>query len=231
MNKLLIIDDDVELCAVLSERLREDGFELDAAYDGKTGLEFARSGSYALVILDVMLPRLGGMDLLRQLRSRSSVPVLMLTARGEDIDRIIGLETGADDYLAKPFNPRELVARIKAILRRLDDRREGTSRLSAGDIVVDVDVREASIHGRVLHLTTIEFSLLEALVRNPGRTLSREYLTDAALGRELGLFDRSIDVHISNLRRKLGEDRGVEYIKTIRGGGYLLAPRRPNGTL
>ena len=231
MNKLLIIDDDVELCAVLSERLREDGFELDAAHDGKTGLEFAGSGSYALVILDVMLPRLGGMDLLRQLRSHSSVPVLMLTARGEDIDRIIGLETGADDYLAKPFNPRELVARIKAILRRLDDRRAGTSRLCAGDIVVDIEVREASINGRVLHLTTIEFSLLESLVRNSGRTLSREYLTDVAMGRELGLFDRSIDVHISNLRRKLGEHRGVEYIKTIRGSGYLLTPRRPNGTL
>jgi DNA-binding response OmpR family regulator len=231
VNKLLIIDDDVELCAVLSERLREDGFELEAAHDGKTGLESARSGSYALVILDVMLPRLGGMDLLRELRSHSSVPVLMLTARGEDIDRIIGLETGADDYLAKPFNPRELVARIKAILRRLDDRRAGTSRLSAGDIVVDVDVREASINGLVLHLTTIEFSLLEALVRNSGRTLSREYLTDVAMGRELGLFDRSIDVHISNLRRKLGEQHGVEYIKTIRGSGYLLAPRRPNGTL
>jgi DNA-binding response OmpR family regulator len=230
VNKLLIIDDDVELCAVLSERLREDGFELGAAHDGKTGLQLASSGTYALVILDVMLPRLGGMDLLRQLRSHSSVPVLMLTARGEDVDRIIGLETGADDYLAKPFNPRELVARIKAILRRLDDRRVGTSQLSAGDIVVDVDMREASINGRFLHLTTIEFSLLEALVRSSGSTLSREHLTDIAMGRELGLFDRSIDVHISNLRRKLGEHGGVEYIKTIRGSGYLLAPRSPNGT-
>lgn len=231
MNKLLIIDDDAELCAILSERLREDGFALDAAHDGTTGLELASSGTYALVILDVMLPRLGGMDLLRQLRSRSSVPVLMLTARGEDIDRIIGLESGADDYLAKPFNPRELVARIRAILRRLDDRKEGTSRFSAGDIVVDVEVREASINGHVLHLTTIEFSVLETLVRNPGRTLSREYLTDAALGRVLGLFDRSIDVHIGNLRKKLGEHRAAEYIKTIRGSGYLFAPRRPNGTL
>jgi DNA-binding response OmpR family regulator len=229
--KLLIIDDDVELCAVLSERLKEDGFELDAAHDGKSGLELASSGTYALVILDIMLPRLGGMDLLRELRSRSSVPVLMLTARGEDIDRIIGLETGADDYLAKPFNPRELVARIKAILRRLDDRRAGTSRFSAGDIVVDGEVREASINGRVLHLTTIEFSLLEALVRNSGRILSREYLTGVALGRELGLYDRSIDVHISNLRRKLGEHHGVEYIKTVRGSGYLLAPRHSDERL
>src|SRR6266700_914023 len=144
MNKLLIIDDDVELCAVLSERLREDGFELDAAYDGKTGLEFARSGSYALVILDVMLPRLGGMDLLRQLRSRSSVPVLMLTARGEDIDRIIGLETGADDYLAKPFNPRELVARIKAIQRW---RYRGRCRCARG---IDPRSRSSPHHHRIL---------------------------------------------------------------------------------
>jgi DNA-binding response OmpR family regulator len=231
VNKLLIIDDDVELCAVLSERLKEDGFGLDAAHDGQTGLELAGSEGYALVILDVMLPRLSGMDLLRQLRLRSSVPVLMLTARGEDIDRIIGLESGADDYLAKPFNPRELVARIKAILRRLDDRKAGSSRIITGDIVVDVEVREASINGRVLHLTTIEFSMLEALVRNPGRTLSREYLTDVALGRELGLFDRSIDVHIGNLRKKLGEHHGAESIKTIRGSGYLFAPRRPNRTL
>jgi DNA-binding response OmpR family regulator len=231
VNKLLIIDDDVELCSVLSERLREDGFELDAAHDGTSGLELACSGAHALVILDVMLPRLGGMDLLHQLRSRSSVPVLMLTARGEDIDRIIGLETGADDYLAKPFNPRELVARIKAILRRLDDRRVGIGRFTAGEIMIDVNMREASIDGRSLHLTTIEFSLLEALVRNAGRTLSREYLTDVALGRGLGLFDRSIDVHISNLRKKLGEHRGIEYIKTVRGSGYLLAPRRPTERL
>lgn len=228
MNRLLIVDDDTELCALLTERLLADGFILHAAHDGKEGLEQAISGEYSLVILDVMLPRMGGVELLKELRARSSVPVLMLTARGDDIDRIIGLEVGADDYLPKPFNPRELVARIKAILRRLDERRTEQHRLTAGDIAIDTTVREASAAGNPLHLTTIEFALLEVLVRNAGRTLTREYLTDTALGRRLGAFDRTIDVHISNLRKKLDEHRGIERIKTVRGSGYLLAPRRPN---
>jgi DNA-binding response OmpR family regulator len=189
-------------------------------------LEVATNGSYSLVILDVMLPRMGGIDVLKQLRARSSVPVLMLTARGDDIDRIIGLEVGADDYLPKPFNPRELVARIKAILRRMDERRTGLEKFTAGDILIDTTLREAYIGDRSLQLTTIEFDLLEVLVRNPGRALSREYLTGVALGRKLGAFDRTIDVHISNLRRKLDEHRGIQRIKTIRGSGYLLAPRK-----
>jgi DNA-binding response OmpR family regulator len=228
MNRLLIVDDDTELCALLAERLGEDGFVLHAAHDGQRGLELASSGEYSLVILDVMLPRMGGMELLKELRSRSSVPVLMLTARGDDIDRIVGLEVGADDYLPKPFNPRELVARIKAILRRLDERRAGPDRFTSGDITIDIAVREAWIDGNPLHLTTIEFALLEVLVRNAGRALTREYLTDAALGRKLGVFDRTIDVHISNLRRKLDAHRGLDHIKTVRGSGYLLAPRRGN---
>jgi DNA-binding response OmpR family regulator len=227
MNSLLIVDDDVELCALLIERLAEDGFDLSAAHNGVDGLELASNGSYSLVILDVMLPRMGGIDVLKQLRARSSVPVLMLTARGDDIDRIIGLEVGADDYLPKPFNPRELVARIKAILRRMDERRTDLEKFSAGDILIDTSLREAYVGDRSLQLTTIEFALLEVLVRNPGRALSREYLTDIALGRRLGAFDRTIDVHISNLRRKLDERRGVQRIKTIRGSGYLLAPRKP----
>jgi DNA-binding response OmpR family regulator len=231
MNRLLIIDDDTELCALLAERLGEDGFVLHATHDGEDGLERAISGGYALVILDVMLPRMGGMELLRELRSRSSVPVLMLTARGDEVDRIIGLEVGADDYLPKPFNPRELVARIRAILRRLDERRAGPDSFTAGDITIDVAVREAWAGGAALQLTTIEFALLEVLVRNAGRTLTREYLTDAALGRRLGAFDRTIDVHISNLRKKLDTHRGAEHIKTIRGSGYLLAPRRPSEDL
>ena len=226
MNRLLIVDDDTELCGLLAERLREDGFVLQAAHDGCRGLELASSGDYSLVILDVMLPRMGGMELLKELRLQSSVPVLMLTARGDEIDRIVGLEVGADDYLPKPFNPRELVARIRAILRRLDERRAGPGRFRSGDIMIDVAVREASIDGSPLHLTTVEFSLLEILVRNAGRALSREYLTDAALGRKLGVFDRTIDVHISNLRKKLDVHRGVEHIKTVRGSGYLLASRR-----
>jgi DNA-binding response OmpR family regulator len=231
MNRLLIVDDDTELCALLAERLGADGFVLHAAHDGKEGLERAISGGYSLVILDVMLPRMGGMELLKELRARSSVPVLMLTARGDDIDRIIGLEVGADDYLPKPFNPRELIARIRAILRRLDERRTGPDRFTAGDITIDATVREAWAAGRSLHLTTIEFALLEVLVHNAGRTLTREYLTDAALGRKLGVFDRTIDVHISNLRKKLDAHRGIERIKTIRGSGYMLAPRRPSEEL
>jgi DNA-binding response OmpR family regulator len=227
MNSLLIVDDDVELCALLIERLAEDGFNLSAVHNGIDGLELASNGSYSLVILDVMLPRMGGIDVLKQLRARSSVPVLMLTARGDDIDRIIGLEVGADDYLPKPFNPRELVARIKAVLRRMDERRTGLEKFTAGDILIDTSLREAYVAERSLQLTTIEFALLEVLVRNPGRALSREYLTDIALGRRLGAFDRTIDVHISNLRRKLDEHRGIQRIKTIRGSGYLLAPRRP----
>jgi DNA-binding response OmpR family regulator len=231
MNSLLIVDDDVELCALLVERLAEDGFDLSAVHNGIDGLERASNGSYSLVILDVMLPRMGGIDVLKELRARSSVPVLMLTARGDDIDRIIGLEVGADDYLPKPFNPRELVARIKAILRRMDERRTGLEKFTAGDILVDTTLREAYVANRSLQLTTIEFALLEVLVRNPGQALSREYLTDIALGRRLGAFDRTIDVHISNLRRKLDEHRGVQRIKTIRGSGYLLAPRRPTEDL
>ena len=227
MNSLLIVDDDVELCALLVERLAEDGFDLSAAHNGLDGLELASSGSYSLVILDVMLPRMGGIDVLKHLRSRSSVPVLMLTARGDDIDRIIGLEVGADDYLPKPFNPRELVARIKAILRRMEERRTDLEKFTAGDILIDTALREAYIGDRSLQLTTIEFALLEVLVRNPGRALSREYLTGIALGRKLGAFDRTNDVHISNLRRKLDERRGIQRIKTIRGSGYLLAPRKP----
>jgi DNA-binding response OmpR family regulator len=231
MNSLLIVDDDVELCALLIERLAEDGFDLSAVHNGIDGLELASNGSYSLVILDVMLPRMGGIEVLKQLRARSSVPVLMLTARGDDIDRIIGLEVGADDYLPKPFNPRELVARIKAILRRMDERRTTLEKFTAGDILIDTTLREAYVANRSLQLTTIEFALLEVLVRNPGQALSREYLTDIALGRRLGAFDRTIDVHISNLRRKLDEHRGVQRIKTIRGSGYLLAPRRPTEDL
>jgi len=231
MNRLLIVDDDTELCVLLTERLGKDGFVLDAAHDGRRGLELASSGEYSLVILDVMLPNMGGMELLKELRMRSSVPVLMLTARGDDIDRIIGLEVGADDYLPKPFNPRELIARIRAILRRVEERHAETARLTSGDITVDVAVREAWVSNSPLHLTTVEFDLLEIMVRNAGRALTREYLTGAALGRKLGPFDRTIDVHISNLRKKLDAHHGPEHIKTVRGSGYLLASRRVKGNL
>lgn len=225
MNRLLIIDDDNGLCALLAERLEAEGFQLEAAHDGKTGLGLATSDLHSLVILDIMLPGMSGMDVLRKLRSRSNIPVLMLTARGDDVDRIIGLEAGADDYLPKPFNPEELIARIRAVLRRLDERPAGPDRLSAGDITLDISVREAWIGRTLVQLTTIEFDMLEAFVRNAGRILTRDFLTDVAMGRSLGIFDRSVDVHVSNLRRKLNADSGVERIKTVRGSGYMLAPR------
>ena len=223
---LLIVDDDKELCTLLAERLSEDGFSVHAVHDGREGLDRAASGAYALVILDVMLPHKGGMQVLKELRALSSVPVLMLTARGEDIDRILGLEIGADDYLPKPFNPRELVARIKAILRRLDERPAERDLLTNGAISLDVSCREASVGGQQLALTTVEFSLLETFVRNVGRILTREYLTDLTLGRKIGSFDRTIDVHISNLRKKLDDCGASQHIKTIRGSGYLMARSR-----
>ena len=229
-NSLLIVDDDVELCGLLTERLAEDGFLLRAVHNGREGLELAATGDFSLVILDIMLPDKGGMQVLKELRSRSSVPVLMLTARGDDIDRILGLEIGADDYLPKPFNPRELVARIRAILRRLENRSaEHDARhdlLTNGNITLDVSRREVRVDDEPLSLTTVEFALLETLMRNVGRILTREYLTDIALGRKLGSFDRTIDVHISNLRKKLDDRRGDQHIKTVRGSGYLLAPSR-----
>ena len=223
---VLIVDDDQSLCALLASRLEAEGFRLSAAHNGKEGLESAATGSYALVILDVMLPGLGGLDVLKKLRASSNVPVLMLTAKGDDVDRIIGLEFGADDYLPKPFNPRELVARMRAILRRLDVQRTGQNPLAAGDITLDVELREAWLGTDALQLTTIEFAMLEAFVRNVGRILSRDFLTNVAMGRDLGAFDRSVDVHVSNLRKKLGDDGGIERIKTIRGNGYMLAARR-----
>jgi DNA-binding response OmpR family regulator len=228
MTQLLIVDDDIELCTLLAERLQDEDYILHAVHDGIEGLSQASSGNYRLVILDVTLPRLGGLELLKSLRSRSTVPVLMLTARGDDIDRIVGLECGADDYLPKPFNPRELIARIKAILRRLDEHGVGPHSVSAGDISIDIAVREAWADGKLLDLTTVEYALLEVLIRNAGQTLTREQLTDVALGRELGLFDRTIDVHISNLRKKLDGPEGLQRIKTIRGSGYLLIARRPS---
>jgi DNA-binding response OmpR family regulator len=228
MTPLLIVDDDVELCALLAERLKEDSFVLHAAHDGVEGLSQAGSGKYSLVILDITLPGMGGMELLKALRPRSSVPVLMLTARGDDVDRIVGLECGADDYLPKPFNPRELVARIKAILRRFDENRDSPNSISAADISIDTTVHEARADGKLLDLTTVEFTLLEILIRNAGQTLTREYLTSEALGRQLGPFDRTIDVHISNLRKKLDGEHCSQRIKTIRGSGYLLAARRPS---
>jgi DNA-binding response OmpR family regulator len=231
MSRLLIIDDDRELSVLLAERMESEGFQLDAAHDGRKGLELATTCQYSLVILDIMMPRLGGMEVLKALRTKSAVPVLMLTAKGDDIDRILGLELGADDYLPKPFNPRELIARIRAILRRVEERSQTSTRVDADDIAIDAERREARFQGKPLVLTTVEFAILEVLVRNVGRVLSRDFLTDAAMGRSLGFADRTVDVHISNLRKKLSTNRGVERIKTVRGTGYILTPKSSGSDL
>jgi DNA-binding response OmpR family regulator len=225
-ERLLVIDDDVELCELLSERLAREGFSVDSVHDGEVGLLRARSGEHALVILDLMLPKLGGLDVLRQLRKQSGIPVLILTARGEDVDRILGLEIGADDYLPKPFNPRELIARVKAILRRTSHIVSDVERIAAGDIVLDGAAREAWVGNKKVDLTTVEFSLLKAFLDTAGRVLSRETLTDAVLGRQItGPFDRVVDVHVSNLRKKLGDSPGGERIKAVRGAGYIFVIR------
>jgi two-component system response regulator CpxR len=230
MNSILIVDDDLDLCELLSKYLRLEGFEVDMVHDGNLGVERALSGNYTLVVLDVMLPGLNGFDALSSIRSKSSLPVLMLTARGDDIDRIVGLEMGADDYLPKPFNPRELIARIRAILRRarLEPGEANTQtspeRLSVGDVELDKGTRIVTRGGERLPLTSVEFDLLEALMRSAGLIVARDELVKSILGRSFTPYDRSIDTHMSNLRKKLGHyTGGLERIKTIRGVGYIYA--------
>jgi DNA-binding response OmpR family regulator len=226
MDRVLLVDDDVQLCKLLSERLAGEGYSMETVHDGSRGLELALSMEYALVVLDLMLPSMSGLDVLRRLRKVSPVPVLILTARGEDSDRILGLEMGADDYVPKPFNPRELIARIRAILRRTGRAEASTGPLVVGDLRIDPAMREAWLEDAPLHLTSAEFTLLEVFMRESGRVLSRERLTESVLGRKLGAFDRVIDVHVSNLRRKLGVPQDGQRIKAVRGSGYLLAPRQ-----
>jgi two-component system response regulator CpxR len=183
------------------------------------------SQEHALIILDLMLPGMGGLDVLRRVRIHSPVPVLILTARGEDVDRILGLEIGADDYLPKPFNPRELIARIRAILRRTSRSATSGSSITVGDLRLDPAAREVWLNDIRLDLTSVEFALLETLLRDAGHIVTREQLTEMVLGRKLGAFDRVIDVHISNLRKKLGRANGEERIKSVRGSGYVFVVR------
>ena len=225
MASVLLIDDDIELSKLLEEYLQSEQLSLDAAHDGPKGLEKALSDRYDVVILDVMLPGMSGLDVLKQLRQKSSAPVLMLTARGSELDRILGLELGADDYLPKPFNPRELVARLRAILRRTSGAGAGAPAahpVHLADIELHPESRSVNRSGRSVTLTGAEFDLLHAFLRSPGKIISREDLTQAALGRPMSPMDRSIDVHVSNLRRKLGPyDGSQERIKAIRGSGYV----------
>jgi two-component system response regulator CpxR len=227
-NRILVIDDDTELCDLLGEYLGQEGFVVESVSDGAVGLERALSGTHALVVLDVMLPEMNGFEVLRRIRERSKVPVLMLTARGDDVDRIVGLEMGADDYLPKPFNPRELVARIRAVRRRA-----GASAgvpespglpecVRVGDVELSPQSRVVRRAGEVVDLTSVEFSLLEALLRSAGKVVPREELARTVLGRKLSAYDRSIDVHMSSLRRKLGHRVGeMDRIRNIRGVGYM----------
>ena len=218
---VLLVDDDEELCASLQRLLKMDGFDVESVHDAESGARYALEREYDLVILDVMLPGGDGRKVLRRIRLTSQVPVIMLTARGDENDRIAGLEGGADDYLPKPFNPRELMARMRAVLRR-----KGGSALPQvfviGDLHIDCGKRRVTRTGEEVTLTGAEFDILLLLVRSAGKVLSRDEIAETALGRPMGFFDRSIDNHISNLRKKLGTHvGGVERIQNVRGAGYV----------
>lgn len=225
--KILLIDDDHELSQLVIDYLTLDGFHLDRAADGPSGLQLAQSGQYQLILLDVMLPGLDGLSLLRQLRQSSYCPVLMLTARGDDIDRIVGLELGADDYLAKPFNPRELSARVRAILRRVELAQQPAvpqqnNLLELNNVQLNRQNRQVHCAGSVVVLTATEFQLLDYLMSHAGSVITKEDLSKEVLGRTLQLYDRSLDVHISNIRKKLSVADAGEKIQTLRGSGYLF---------
>lgn len=225
--KVLIIDDDVKLCRLVRDYLGPMGFEVDAAHTGAGGLKKALSGNFHVLILDVMLPEMDGFEVLKQLRKESDIPVLMLTALGDETDRIVGLEMGADDYLPKTFSTRELLARLRAVTRRYYHK-SGTQlhdedSLSIGDLRINNSSRSAQLNGDTLMLTPIEFDLLASLAKAAGRVLTRDQLLDAVAGRDYEVFDRSIDVHISSLRRKLGDNpREPIFIKTVRSAGYMF---------
>src|SRR2546430_2023041 len=213
--RMLLIDDDIELCSLIDELLRREGFEVRIEHDGSRGLERALSGQSDLIVLDVMLPGIDGFEVLKRLRQSSMVPVLMLTARGEDVDRIVGLELGADDYLPKPFNPRELVARIRAILRRIEAKAPaGARRIQVHGVALDPGSRQVFRNGNPVEMTTLEFDILEALIRAAGRVVSRDELMESLYNRKATAFDRSIDMHVSHLRKKLETD-GAAIFKSI----------------
>jgi two-component system response regulator CpxR len=213
-----MIDDDTELCSLMDDFFHGQGIESISVQSSRAGLERLRNGGIDLIVLDVMLPGPDGFEVLKTIRKESDVPVIMLTARGEDVDRIIGLELGADDYLPKPFNTRELLARIRAVLRRERASEQGPERLAAGDVIIDTGAREVFCANRPVVLTTLEFEILEMLVRAAGRVLTRDQIMERLYDRTLSPFDRSIDMHVSHLRKKLGTD--LPRIKTVRGNGY-----------
>ncbi|STX28779.1 transcriptional regulatory protein CpxR [Legionella beliardensis] len=222
-NNILIVDDDMELTDLLEQYLVSEGFNVICVHDGENAVKKALNQAFDAIILDVMLPKLNGFEVLKAIREHLETPVLMLTARGDDIDRIVGLEIGADDYLPKPCNPRELVARLRAILRRTQKIPAQRPVIEHQDIVVDCSKRIATHHSQPMELTNAEFNILEMLIKSPGQAFSKEELTEYALGRKYTAYDRSIDVHISNLRNKLGDNEfGEPLIKTVRGFGYMF---------
>lgn len=235
MSRILLVDDDKELCELLRELLELEGFELDICHDGVSALEQLAQQHYDVIVLDVMMPRLNGFDTLRELRSRTTTPVLMMTARGDEVDRIVGFEVGADDYLPKPCNPRELIARLNAILRRVKMEQSSHQQsasadiLSCGPLQLHPATQSAQLGDTALELTQTEFGLLQRLLEQPGVLVSKEQLMQQVLQRRLGPFDRSIDMHISNLRKKLGEHPQAPSIRTVRGRGYLLTATQEDG--
>jgi two-component system, OmpR family, response regulator CpxR len=230
VKKILLIDDDEELCELLADYMKLEGVSMEMVHTGDQGISRALSSEYDLIILDIMLPGMHGLDVLREIRAHSQIPVVMLTARGEDVDRIVGLELGADDYLPKPFNPRELLARMRAVMRRVtpaqseasDDNPPGL--VIVGEMELDIGSRTVKCAGETVVLTSVEFDLLEVLLRAAGSTVTKEELSRKVLGRLLSAYDRSVDVHISNIRKKIGScgigSERKERIKTVRGVGY-----------
>ncbi len=222
-KKVLVVDDDVKTVELVKLYLNRDGYKVLAAYDGAGALSIARDAHPDLIVLDLMLPGMDGLEVCRTLRGESDVPIIMLTARTTDEDKLVGLNSGADDYITKPFSPRELAARVRTVLRRLPGE-HGPAEIKHGDLTVNFLKHEASLGGKNLNLTAVEFKLLGVLVKEPGRVFSRAQLIEAAIGWGFEGFDRTIDVHILNLRRKLEPDaRHPKYIKTVYGAGYKFS--------
>ena len=229
-TRILVVDDDTKLCRLVRDYLKPLGYDVTVANTGPKGLEMALQDSFAAVILDVMLPGMDGFEVLRLLRAKSHVPVLMLTGRGEELDRIVGLELGADDYLPKTFSTRELLARLRAVIRRSimaqPPMEAETNRIVVGNLQLDQDSRTATLGNETLPLTAVEFDLLLSLAKTPGRIKTREQLLIEVADRDFDVFDRSVDVHISSLRKKLRDDaREPKFILTVRSAGYMM--RRP----
>ena len=223
--KILLVDDDLELCALLKRYLERELFRVTLVHDANDGLEQALTGKYQAVILDVMLPGGNGVEILRAIRQRSDLPVLMLTAKGDEMDRIEGLEIGADDYMPKPANPRELAARLRSVLRRNRSAEVADVTISLDELHIDLDQHLVRRHNETLDLTATEFNILTVLAREAGKVVEKNRLAEQSMQRSLTLYDRSLDMHLSNLRKKLGPNRhGEQRIKTVRGIGYMYTP-------